>query len=112
MKYAIIENGKVSNIVLSETVLEVNWVEAKNANIGDLWDGVEFSSPTEDTAELEKQIRAMRNGMLQICDWVVIKSSESGYPVPTEWAIYRQSLRDVPQQPGFPQNVVWPQPPA
>lgn len=112
MKYAIIENGKVSNIVLSETALEANWVEAKNAKIGDLWDGVEFSTPPEDIKELENQIRVIRNGMLQACDWVVIKSSESGVPVSADWLSYRQSLRDVPQQPGFPKNVVWPQPPA
>nr|DAT00194.1 MAG TPA: tail assembly chaperone protein [Caudoviricetes sp.] len=25
-----------------------------------------------------------------------------------QWAIYRQRLRDIPQQEGFPFNVVWP----
>jgi hypothetical protein len=25
------------------------------------------------------------------------------------WRVYRQALRDVPQQPGFPFDVVWPQ---
>ncbi len=25
-----------------------------------------------------------------------------------EWATYRQALLDVPQQSGFPHNVVWP----
>lgn len=24
------------------------------------------------------------------------------------WAVYRQTLRDIPQQEGFPFNVVWP----
>lgn len=112
MKYAIIENGKVSNIVLSETALDANWVEAKNAKIGDLWDGVEFSTPPENTKDLENQVRLIRNGMLQASDWVVTKSVESNSPIPAEWVSYRQSLRDIPQQPGFPQNVVWPQPPA
>jgi len=26
-------------------------------------------------------------------------------------AIYRQALRDIPQQEGFPYNVVWPEKP-
>ena len=25
-----------------------------------------------------------------------------------EWAVYRQALRDIPQQDGFPFDVVWP----
>ena len=29
----------------------------------------------------------------------------------SEWAKYRQSLRDIPQQPGFPYDVVWPEKP-
>lgn len=29
-----------------------------------------------------------------------------------DWAKYRQALRDLPQQPGFPYHVTWPTPPA
>ena len=28
-----------------------------------------------------------------------------------DWAQYRQDLRDLPEQPGFPFNVVWPEEP-
>ena len=28
-----------------------------------------------------------------------------------DWSIYRQELRDIPQQPGFPMNVSFPKPP-
>ena len=28
-----------------------------------------------------------------------------------DWAKYRQDLRDLPEQPGFPFNVVWPEEP-
>jgi hypothetical protein len=28
------------------------------------------------------------------------------------WRVYRQALRDIPEQPGFPFNVVWPERPA
>ena len=28
-----------------------------------------------------------------------------------DWAVYRQALRDVPQQEGFPYSVEFPQPP-
>lgn len=29
-----------------------------------------------------------------------------------EWAAYRQALRDIPEQPGFPFDVVFPTPPG
>jgi hypothetical protein len=29
-----------------------------------------------------------------------------------EWAVYRQALRDIPEQPGFPWEVEWPVPPS
>ena len=30
---------------------------------------------------------------------------------PKEWEIWRQAIRDVPLQPGFPENIVWAEPP-
>jgi hypothetical protein len=32
----------------------------------------------------------------------------SDYVMSDAWKIYRQALRDVPNQDGFPQNVIWP----
>lgn len=48
-----------------------------------------------------------------------LKLSESDWTqlpdVPTtvkeKWAAYRQALRDIPQQPDFPQNIIWPDQP-
>lgn len=55
-----------------------------------------------------KKIRAMRDALLSETDWVVIKAAETQSPVPQEWLLYRQALRDLPQQEGFPTNVQWP----
>lgn len=54
-------------------------------------------------------IRADRNARLAACDWTQLPDA----PVDsTSWAAYRQALRDVTSQAGFPWNVVWPEPPA
>lgn len=46
MKYAIIEDGKVSNIVVSKQALQTNWVEITGTvGIGYLFDGQTFSEP-------------------------------------------------------------------
>jgi hypothetical protein len=50
-------------------------------------------------------IRSERDQKLADCDWTQLQDS----PVNKEaWAQYRQDLRDVPQQGGFPFNVEWP----
>jgi len=53
-------------------------------------------------------VRSDRDKRLADCDWTQVADA----PVDkTVWATYRQSLRDVPQQPGFPWNVTWPSQP-
>jgi hypothetical protein len=59
-------------------------------------------------AEFAKSARDSRDRLLAECDWVVVKSLESGQAVPSEWATYRQALRDIPQQAGFPTSINWP----
>ena len=53
-------------------------------------------------------IRAKRKILLDGSDWVSIKAFDTGSVLDTEWAAYRQALRDVPAQEGFPHTVVWP----
>jgi len=54
-------------------------------------------------------IRAERDELLRLTDWIVSKSYETQSPVPQEWVDYRQALRDIPQQEGFPFDVQWPE---
>lgn len=61
-------------------------------------------SPRPDAAAC----RAERNQRLAASDWMVIRSIETGEPLPSEVIRYRQALRDVPQQPGFPDTIKWP----
>lgn len=53
-------------------------------------------------------VRANRNARLAATDWTQIADSTADKPA---WATYRQALRDVPSQVGFPQSVTWPQQP-
>tara|TARA_R110000803_G_scaffold15454_2_gene42749 strand:- start:267 stop:779 length:513 start_codon:yes stop_codon:yes gene_type:complete len=52
--------------------------------------------------------RTTRDGLIASCDWMAIKAFEGGTTVSTEWATYRQALRDVSAQEGFPNEIVWP----
>jgi len=48
--------------------------------------------------------RAKRNELLADTDWRAF----SDLTLSTEWATYRQALRDVPAQAGFPNTITWP----
>ncbi|MBB2918344.1 tail fiber assembly protein [Cupriavidus alkaliphilus] len=58
--------------------------------------------------EYDGLARAQRDTFLRESDWVMLRSIETGRPVPAEWLAYRQALRDAPTQPGWPMSVVWP----
>lgn len=53
-----------------------------------------------------EQVRATRNALMVACDWT--QSSDVPKATQTKWKSYRQSLRDIPTQQGFPADVVWP----
>lgn len=67
--------------------------------------------------QLEKEIlsldvRLERNKLLSDTDHLI----QSDYPISDEKKqeikVYRQALRDIPQQDGFPDNIVWPDKPV
>ena len=59
-------------------------------------------------AEQSKNVREDRNKRLTDCDWTQLADSTADKAA---WATYRQALRDVPTQAGFPWKVEWPKQP-
>lgn len=65
----------------------------------------------EDKLEQRKQAaRDKRTRLIADSDWTQLP--DSPLQGDTEWLDYRQALRDVPQQPGFPDIISWPEEPA
>ena len=56
-------------------------------------------------------MRQSRDDKLKECDWIVIKNLELNANIPGVWEVYRQALRDVPTQSGFPWTITWPDAP-
>lgn len=115
MKCYQIENNVVVNIVLVDSVDALpNLIEATTpASIGWVYDGTSFTNPNHEAESdiitpLAAEIRADRDKLLSESDWTQV----AGAPVDQEaWATYRQALRDIPAQEGFPREVVWPDSP-
>lgn len=71
-------------------------------------------TPDEMQAEYDAkaaEVRSERDRLLSETDWIVIKSYERNENIPSEWEVYRQALRDITAQEGFPYNVTWPEKP-
>jgi hypothetical protein len=59
-------------------------------------------------AEQAKSVRQTRSDKLAECDWTQVADAPVDKAV---WATYRQALRDITAQSGFPWTVTWPDAP-
>jgi len=123
--------ANISNFYLfdNETLKQYGWypfrfVESE-INSNQFYDGSDFvieenevveyqkvrnKTPHEIEEELESQwafIRHRRNEFLLECDWTQLQDSPLSEQKQQEWQTYRQSLRDITEQPD-PFNIVWP----
>lgn len=62
-------------------------------------------------ADAEASVRGQRDLLLSECDWTQLPDSPLSADSKAAWATYRQALRDITGQAGFPYSVVWPTPP-
>lgn len=57
---------------------------------------------------LTASVRTERDRLLAECDWTQLADAPLGEDEREAWRSYRQELRDMPQQTGFPAAVAWP----
>lgn len=69
-----------------------------------------IAHPAPGLEEQAQAIRAERDVRLRKADYAINMAEDAGLDTEALRA-YRQALRDVPQQPGFPDSVVWPEQP-
>ena len=78
---------------------------------------VQFTADEETARDAEEQewaagadtrvaiaVREERDALLAATDWM----ANSDVTMTSGWATYRQALRDVPSQSGFPNTITWP----
>ena len=73
----------------------IDWTQMKTAE----------QLETEQLERASESARNQRDRLLKDSDWTQVSDA----PVDQQaWAEYRQALRDVPQQSGFPTDINWP----
>jgi hypothetical protein len=72
----------------------------------EIFDWIDVRTNQQKYDEASGVIKITRNELLVESDWTqlpdVILANKQ------DWAVYRQALRDIPQQSGYPFNIIWP----
>jgi len=69
----------------------------------------EFKPPEEDTLryeEIKNEIERARRADLAMSDWTQLPDVSE--EIQLKWREYRQQLRDIPSQVGYPLDITWP----
>ena len=72
------------------------------------WDAMEAEYAAGADERAAAEAREERDEKLAATDW----RASSDLTLSTEWATYRQALRDIPSQAGFPNTITWPDEPG
>lgn len=66
----------------------------------------------EDIPMTEDEARAQRDKLLADTDWTQVLDAPIDAETREAYRTYRQALRDIPEQDGFPETITWPELPA
>jgi hypothetical protein len=117
MQKAEIKDGNIVNVLEIDPDNIPDWCASwpnitGMAGIGWSYDGTQFFAPEPDLEELTADARKERDTILaNIVDPLVsnpLRWADLTAEAQAEWAAYRRALLDVPQQEGFPVDIVWP----
>lgn len=117
----VIVVGDKSNVFIRQNIEPIA-VNDEDGNERTQWTAVEYSATvsangfrlTDDfvskliaheTEQAAKAVRAKRDALLGASDKEVLPDRDTDK---TAWAAYRQALREIPEQAGFPFDVDWP----
>jgi hypothetical protein len=70
------------------------------------WDAMEAAYAAGADTRKSGEIREERNAKLVATDWT--QAVDVPQAIKDSYAPYRQALRDLPTQAGFPNEIVWP----
>lgn len=77
------------------------------------WDESAWSWVAQPTRlSIENEARSIRDNLLTASDWTQIPDVDLSDAEVLSWRTYRQALRNISEQNGFPFTIVWPDPPT
>jgi hypothetical protein len=85
------------------TTGEVDQAQVGQPIYGNRW-FIGYTVDNKPQDQAEDAVRSRRNRLLSDTDWMALSDNTMS----PAWASYRQALRDITAQEGFPYSVVWP----
>jgi len=96
---ALLNNGGVITALIS---VDATYCPAEYVRVSDAaQEGMTVAQAV--TAQQAIEVRVERDALLSKSDVYALADR-----ITTAWTTYRQALRDVPEQAGFPTDVTWP----
>ena len=116
--YDVVFNGPAATVTAPYGVSTRSGVEEKDGKWYTKFVAGPIFANTDDEAAYKAKVdaqaaanvRSTRDSKLAECDWT--QANDSPLKAASAWTTYRQSLRDVPAQSGFPHTVTWPTKPS
>lgn len=88
--------------------LNICYSESIEEEIRNNYDRYLNNAKNNESNELAAEIRKQRDELLNETDWTQMTDSALDELQKEKYRIYRQALRDIPEQPGFPYDVEFP----
>lgn len=104
----VVEEGEAEKYEYDMYRLELINRDNLIANLDSNLDAWIMTAKDVEYAELADEVRKKRNKLLTESDWTQLVDASLTTKNKETWLVYRQALRNVPQQKGFPHDAVWP----
>ena len=119
----VVKDGVVRNVIEIGGMSREEYARLEQCELVDVEDrlGVDIGDVYDEQTGLfyrdGKRLDALnaltiREARLKASDYAMLPDYPCGEAERAGWIAYRQALRDIPQQAGYPDAIVWPEPPA
>ena len=118
IKYCVLEEVNLGTDEKPEIVQKLRpksapWsIDNEEAVKKDAYNGKMTVVTVEDIPMTDKEARAQRDKLLADTDWTQVLDAPIDSATREAYRAYRQALRDIPEQDGFPETITWPELPS
>jgi len=111
--FAMYEFTQMPEVPRFKKLIEVPPVKRSDGIYYQTWgfEDMNEEEKEQSTEEKKRLVRIERDFIINKSDWTQLPDVILSEEKKIEWNTYRQALRDVSLQEGFPWDVVWPTPP-
>lgn len=103
-----VQDGEILEYTIEQQIEKTNKPSYKCTWSNSTFTWADARTTEEKNSDAEGMAISKRDMLLTQSDWVVVRAIDQGTSIPTDWQTYRQALRDITNQSGYPTNVVWP----